>query len=246
MTGPTLILDKVAFYIQNNALLAPSSTTLFGGGWHAIAGPNGGGKSTLLKAIAGLLNHQGNITLQWHNDAKTVGYMPQLSPFDASLPITSSDFLRMHSDKQPVWQRYKKNPKIETVIEKVGINSLLNKRIGTLSTGERQRVLLACALLNEPSILLLDEPMAGVDKQGRAHILRLLQSFKETGGTLIMVEHDWQIIQDCCDTLVWVDGEILAHDAPEVILTPLQAPTSLQAVNNTVYRPIKSERHYAG
>ncbi|MBR7889763.1 metal ABC transporter ATP-binding protein [Marinomonas sp. A79] len=218
-----MLLDKVAVVVQNNPLLTPSSATFFGGGWHGIAGPNGGGKSTLLKAIAGLLNHRGNISLQWPKGKGEVGYMPQLSPFDASLPITVSDFIRLHSDKQPVWQRYKTDPKIEAAIEKVSIQALLKKRIGTLSTGERQRVLLACALLNEPDMLLLDEPMAGVDKQGREQIIQLLQDFKNSGGTLIMIEHDWQIIQDCCDSLAWIDGGLKDHNAPSVVFEQLKS-----------------------
>ncbi|MEO9274477.1 metal ABC transporter ATP-binding protein [Marinomonas sp. 5E14-1] len=224
MKGPTLVIEKVAFYIQNNPLLMASSAQFNSGGWHGIAGPNGGGKSTLLKAIAGLLNHQGSIRLEWPNGRGSIGYMPQLSPFDASLPVTASDFIRLHTDKQPVWKRYKKDPRIEAVVDKVGIQSLLPKRLGTLSTGERQRVLLACALLNEPEILLLDEPMAGVDKQGRTQIIQLLQEFKNAGGTLIMIEHDWQIIQECCDTLAWVDGVLTDHDSPQAIFTRFQTP----------------------
>ena len=222
INGPALSLDKVSITIQGNPLLSASSSQFFSGGWHGIAGPNGGGKSTLLKAVAGLMNHQGEIALRWPNGRGGVGYMPQLSPFDASLPITSSDFLRLHCNKQPIWKVYKKSPKIEAAIDKVGIRSLLSKRIGTLSTGERQRVLLTCALLNEPSILLLDEPMAGVDKQGREQIIQLLNDFKAAGGTLIMVEHDWQVIQECCDTLAWIDGKIIGHDTPEHMFTQIQ------------------------
>ncbi len=238
MNGPSLSLDKVAVFIQNNPLLTASSTQFYGGGWYGIAGPNGGGKSTLLKAMAGLLNHQGEIALQWPNGRGEIGYMPQLSPFDASLPITSADFLRLHSNKQPIWQRYKKNSKIEAAIHKVGIQPLLSKRIGTLSTGERQRVLLACALLNEPEILLLDEPMAGVDKQGREQIIHLLNDFKNTGGTLIMIEHDWKVIQEHCDTLAWIDGTLIDHDSPESIFT------QYQTANIASYRLSTAERNY--
>ncbi|MFT2099003.1 metal ABC transporter ATP-binding protein [Marinomonas sp. 2405UD66-6] len=240
MNGPSLLLENVAFYIQNQPLLATSSAQFYGGGWHGIAGPNGGGKSTLLKAVAGLLNHKGKIALHWPNSRGNIGYMPQLAPFDASLPITSSDFIRLHTNRQPVWQRYKKDSKVEAAIEKVGIRSLLSKRVGTLSTGERQRVLLACALLNEPDILLLDEPMAGVDKQGREQIIQLLGDFKASGGTLIMVEHDWQIIQECCDTLAWVDGALIDQDIPNSIFTRFQTS------NNPIYQSTESELEHVG
>ncbi|SBS29766.1 Zinc import ATP-binding protein ZnuC [Marinomonas aquimarina] len=225
MMGPSLKLQGLGVTIKGMTLLQPLNLTLSGSLWHGIAGPNGGGKSTLLKAIAGLHNHRGQIELHWPNGKNNIGYMPQLSPFDASLPVTALDFLRMHCDKRPVWRRYKGDPKIAAVVERVGMQKLLSKRLGTLSSGERQRVLLACALLNEPHILLLDEPMAGVDKDGREQILEILVDFKAQGGTIVMIEHDWQILQQHCDTLAWIDGGLEAHDTPTAIFDNLQAPT---------------------
>lgn len=222
MTGPSLQLTNVSVTVKGITLLEPLDLTLAGGQWHGIAGPNGGGKSTLLKAIAGLHNHSGSIALHWPNGRNNIGYMPQLSPFDASLPVTALDFLRMHGDKRPVWQRFKGDSKIEAVINRVAIQKLLHKRLGTLSSGERQRVLLACALMNHPHILLLDEPLAGVDKQGREQILEILSQFKAEGGSLIMIEHDWQILQSHCDTLSWIDGGLQSHGTPRTLLNAMQ------------------------
>lgn len=223
MMGPSLHLSNVGVTVKGQALVTPLSLQLEGGLWHGIAGPNGGGKSTLLKAIAGLHNHVGEIALHWPSDRGQIGYMPQLSPFDASLPVTALDFLRMHCDKQPVWRRYRGNPNIEQVIERVSIKGLLSKRLGTLSSGERQRILLACALVNKPDILLLDEPLAGVDKAGREQIIEILCAFKAEGGSLIMIEHDWQILQAHCDTLSWIDGGLQHHDAPDAIFTKINS-----------------------
>lgn len=222
MIGPSLYLANVAVTVKGMPLLEPLDLTLQGGQWHGIAGPNGGGKSTLLKAIAGLHNHRGTIKLHWPNGRDSIGYMPQLSPFDASLPVTALDFLRMHCDKRPVWRHFKGDPKIDAVVERVGIEKLLGKRLGTLSSGERQRVLLSCALLNQPHILLLDEPLAGVDRQGREQILDILVQFKANGGTIVMIEHDWQILQTHCDTLTWIDGGLQGHDDPSTLLESLQ------------------------
>ena len=223
MMGPSLHLSNVGVTVKGQVLVTPLSLQLEGGLWHGIAGPNGGGKSTLLKAIAGLHNHVGEIALHWPSDRGQIGYMPQLSPFDASLPVTALDFLRMHCDKQPVWRRYRGNSAIEQVIERVQIKGLLTKRLGTLSSGERQRVLLACALVKQPDILLLDEPLAGVDKTGREQIMSLLREFKAEGGTLIMIEHDWQILQAHCDTLSWIDGGLLHHDSPDTIFSQINS-----------------------
>ncbi|MBM6550961.1 metal ABC transporter ATP-binding protein [Marinomonas ostreistagni] len=223
MMGPSLYLANVNVTVKGMPLLESLDLNLDGGQWHGIAGPNGGGKSTLLKAIAGLHNHSGSIKLHWPEGRNHAGYMPQLSPFDASLPVTALDFLRMHCDKRPVWRRFKGDPKIDAVVERVGINKLLGKRLGTLSSGERQRVLLSCALLNEPHILLLDEPLAGVDKHGREQILEILVQFKANGGTIVMIEHDWQILQAHCDTLSWIDGGLQGHDDPTTLLQSFQS-----------------------
>ncbi|WP_425641893.1 metal ABC transporter ATP-binding protein [Marinomonas gallaica] len=222
--GPSLHLANLTVAVKGMTLLSAMDLSLEGGLWHGIAGPNGGGKSTLLKAIAGLHNHSGTIELHWPEGRDAIGYMPQLSPFDASLPVTALDFLRMHCDKRPVWLRFKGDPKIAAVVEKVRIQGLLGKRLGTLSSGERQRVLLACALLNRPHVLLLDEPLAGVDKYGREQILEILMNFKADGGTIIMIEHDWQILQQYCDSLSWIDGTLQAHGEPNSVLQSLQVP----------------------
>jgi zinc transport system ATP-binding protein len=178
----------------------------------------------LLKALAGLLNHQGRIERHWQSgDLQQIGYMPQLAPFDATLPVTALDFLRMNSKKRPVWQRYKTDPALEAAIEKVGVAHLLQKRLGTLSTGERQRILLTSALLHQPSLLMLDEPIAGVDRQGREQIIGLLDEFRQQGGTILMVEHDWQIIQQHCDSVSWIDGGLVAHGTPDTVFAGMQA-----------------------
>ncbi|TPE54081.1 ATP-binding cassette domain-containing protein [Maribrevibacterium harenarium] len=227
--GPAIALQDVSVTVKGNTLLTPFSLSLSAGQWHGIAGPNGGGKSTLLKALAGLLNHQGRIERHWQpDDAKQIGYMPQLVPFDATLHVTALDFLRMNSKKRPVWQRYKTDSKLETAIDKVGVANLLPKRLGTLSTGERQRILLTAALLHTPSLLLLDEPIAGVDRKGREHIITLLSEFRQQGGTILMVEHDWQVIQQYCDSVSWIDGGLIEHGAPQMFSQMQAMPMGLR------------------
>lgn len=216
MMGPAVQLRQVAVRTQGNTLLAPLDLTLPAGGWHGVAGPNGGGKSTLIKAIAGLHAHQGRITLHWPGGRPgQVGYMPQLAPFDPSLPITALDFMRMHVKKRPVWLAYRSHRAIEQAIEQVAIRPLLQKRMGTLSTGERQRVLLACTLINQPGLLLLDEPLAGLDAAGRAAMIALLQDFQQQGGTLIMIEHDRQVLERYCDSHILIaSGQLVEHVFP--------------------------------
>jgi len=222
--GPGIICKQLAFTIKGHQLLTPFDLQLEPNQWHGIVGPNGGGKSTLLKAIAGLLNHSGQIELHWAQSKGDIGYMPQLSPFDATLPVTALDFLRLHTNKRPVWRRYKQDCDIEAIVEHVNIQSLLHKRIGTLSTGERQRILLACALMHRPKLLLLDEPMAGMDKAGRKTMIELLNAFIAQGGTIVMIEHDWQIIEDCCDSVSVIEGTLKAHGQTQAVLEKFNTP----------------------
>ena len=92
-TGPDIVCETVNVKINQIELLRPINHTFSAGGWHGIAGPNGGGKSTLLKTIAGLLPHRGKLSIRWQDRHNEIGYMPQVNPFDASLPINVSDFL---------------------------------------------------------------------------------------------------------------------------------------------------------
>ena len=88
--------------------------------------------------------------------------------------------------------------------------------------GERQRVLLAIALLKKPKLLLLDEPLAGIDKQGQESILSVLKAFKQQNGTLIMVEHDFHVLNEHCDSLLWINGGLEKSGTPAQVLQ--QAP----------------------
>lgn len=216
MTGPSVFFRQLSVTANGHSLLKPLDLSLSGGQWHAIAGPNGGGKSTLLKALCGQHHHQGCIAIDWSgSDRQEIGYVPQLAPFDASLPVTARDFLMLNSQRRPIWQRYKSDPDIERVVERLHIMSLLDKRLGTLSTGERQRVLLAAALLKSPTLLLLDEPIAGVDQAGKQLMLTILERFHQQGGTTIMVEHDPSVIKQKCDTVTIINGGLVRHHTPE-------------------------------
>lgn len=204
--GATVGISGLSVSLNGVRLLASMDLHISAGQWCGIAGRNGGGKSTLLKSIAGLLPHKGQISLDWHNGQRRLGYMPQVAPFDTSLPISVQDFLRFSSQTKPVWLGGRKSAQLDAIAQQVGIQGLLIKRLGTLSMGERQRVLLANALLQKPDLLLLDEPLAGLDSQGQEHILALLADFHQAGGTLLMVEHNWQVLEQYCDQIVTIEG----------------------------------------
>ena len=242
--GPAIEINDLAIKLGKVTLLTSVSATMSAGLWHGIVGPNGGGKSTLLKSIAGLMPHSGTIDMVCSsNQAPTIGYMPQLAPFEQSLPISVLDYLRLNSQNRPVWLGFKNQDDIKQVVELLGIGQLLNNRLGTLSMGERQRVLLATALLQKPSLLLLDEPLAGIDKSGQAKILEVLADFKSKGGTIVMVEHNWQVLQQYCDQAYFIDGGLDKSGKPSDVLQQqlTQQAAELPIVHNDANTDINTD-----
>ncbi|KZX77115.1 hypothetical protein A3715_11595 [Oleiphilus sp. HI0009] len=227
IAGPSLRLENVFFQAGNQILLNNISVEFKNGNWFGIAGPNGGGKSTLIKTILGLNNHQGSIILDWPSspelsNAGNIGYIPQLLPFDDSLPISVRDYLLMSLSTKPVWFRRGLPTDVENALEHIQLTDRLDRRIGDLSGGERQRLMLATALLQNPGLLILDEPMTGLDEQGKTESINILKKFRAAGGTILMIEHDWTLIREHCDHCFWVDKTIREIDprAIQVQQTP--------------------------
>jgi zinc transport system ATP-binding protein len=244
--GPTIEIANLGIQLGKITLLESLSTTMESGLWHGILGPNGGGKSTLLKSITGLMPHTGTIDMLWPNEqAPTIGYMPQLAPFEQSLPISVLDYLRLNSQNRPVWLSFKNRKDINEVVELLGIESLLKNRLGTLSMGERQRVLLATALLQKPSLLLLDEPLAGIDKAGQEKILDVLSEFKKQGGTIVMVEHNWQVLQQYCDQAYFIDGGLKISGTPKDVLREHSEEQSRELAKHIQVNSIQDEVRFA-
>ncbi|USD67274.1 ATP-binding cassette domain-containing protein [Vibrio sp. SCSIO 43136] len=219
IAGPKICFEGITLNEGPVQILHEINCTFSSGGWHAVLGPNGGGKSTLLKTILGMTNHRGKLSIHWPLSPtpkhKTFGYVPQLSPFDASLPISVHDYLLMTLTTVPVW--FKRNLATDVIdaLREVQLEDKLKRKLGELSGGERQRLMLCTALLKKPSLLLLDEPMTGLDKQGREDCLHLLKMFHQAGGTILMVEHDWEVVEKYCQQIFWVDKTILSVSSTE-------------------------------
>ena len=219
LDGPSIRLDQADVRVDNTQLVAPVSTRFEGGQWHAILGPNGGGKSTLLKMLMGLMPHHGFVNIDWPKGEKgRIGYMPQMLPFDRSVPISVLDYVLMSVSTRPLWFGRSLSPDVKAVIQDMRLSHMLNRKIGALSGGERQRLLFACALLQSPSLLVLDEPLSGLDQAGQKEMLGLFSAFKKRGGTIVMVEHNWQVVIDYCDQAYWVEGELKAKGSPTDVL----------------------------
>ncbi|AVM68363.1 ABC transporter [Lachnospiraceae bacterium oral taxon 500] len=179
-----------------------------------IIGPNGGGKTTLIKAILGIIRPvQGTIEL---DPGQTLGYVPQLTTFDRKFPITVMEVILLgHLPKRITWgHRFTKHEKehAKFVMKRLGILELKNRQIGELSGGQMQRVLVARALMNHPTILVLDEPTAGVDEVSKKEIYQLLTELNKNI-TILMITHDQLDAAAFISRFVYVDKTIKAMPA---------------------------------
>ena len=191
---PSLLVEIDALTVRRDGVTLVESVSLRipPGTIHVLSGPNGGGKTTLLKAVLGQIPFEGTIRCHWRREGR-VGYVPQSLEFDRELPLTVTDFLAMMWQRRPVClgNGAPVRKQIEEALDAVGLARLAGRRLGVLSGGELQRALLAQALVPVPELLLLDEPTAGIDVEGRRAIeATLLRLKRELSVTTLLVSHD--------------------------------------------------------
>ncbi|VVP54568.1 Vitamin B12 import ATP-binding protein BtuD [Pseudomonas fluorescens] len=207
--GRTTILDKVTFQVR------PGSV-------HALVGPNGGGKSSLIKTLLGQMPHQGRLSLQWPAVPGTIGYVPQALEFDRGLPMTVDDFMAAMCQRRPAFLGLSKHyaTAIGEALERVGMQDKRKRRMGALSGGERQRVLLAQGLIPPPQLLVLDEPMSALDEAGIRVFERLLGDWRAAGITVLWIEHDLEAVGRLADHVTGLNRRVLFDATPQQALTP--------------------------
>ncbi len=206
--GRTTILDRVAFQVQ------PGSV-------HALVGPNGGGKSSLIKTLLGEMPHQGQLRLQWPDAPGTIGYVPQALEFDRGLPMTVDDFMAAMCQRRPAFLGLSRHyaQAIGEALERVGMQDKRKRRMGALSGGERQRVLLAQGLIPAPQLLVLDEPMSALDEAGIQVFERLLHDWRQSGITLLWIEHDLEAVGRLADRVTGLNRRVLFDGPAQQTLT---------------------------
>ncbi|MCM8806209.1 MAG: metal ABC transporter ATP-binding protein [Candidatus Omnitrophica bacterium] len=196
-----------------------------------IIGPNGGGKTTLLKTMLGIIKpYKGDIKIMGETPEKGreyIGYVPQYVFFDLKFPITVWEVvLTGRLNRTKYFKNYSKEDKeiSEAALKQVEMEKYKNKKIGELSGGERQRVFVARALVSHPQILLLDEPMANVDSPREKEFYELLKKLKEQEKmTIILVSHDIGIISAYVDKIACINRKLYFHDSKEIKMDELMA-----------------------
>ncbi|MBR2216451.1 MAG: ATP-binding cassette domain-containing protein [Selenomonadaceae bacterium] len=191
----------------------------------ALIGPNGAGKSTLLRAILGEVRHTGQLhyvdAKGKHTGAPIIGYVPQYLRFDVSTPTSVKDIFAACLTSAPVWlfNRRRLAPRIKESLARVKAEHLMERRLGALSGGELQRVLLALALDPLPDLLLLDEPVSGVDQSGLKLFYELVGELRaKEDMAIILISHDLDMVKNYADKVVLLNKKVVAAGTPEVVL----------------------------
>ncbi|MBR2875560.1 MAG: metal ABC transporter ATP-binding protein [Clostridia bacterium] len=199
-----------------DVLLSSVSFELFCGQLTALIGVNGAGKTTLLKSILNEIKHDGTVLFESHHGEKieniTIGYVPQHLDFDRSAPISVEDFMLIGRTSSPVcFKKDKKQSKaIDEALSMVGCLELKQKTLGMLSGGEIQRVMLASALYPLPELLILDEPVSGVDAKGSEKFYEVISDLKKNYHIAIaMVSHDFGIVKEYADNVILINKSVL-------------------------------------
>ena len=195
--GPSIEIANLELQYGENQILSNINHTFEAGQCHVVMGPNGGGKTSLLRSILGLTPFKGQIDILWDDAANngkpgSVGYVPQKAMFEQSLPLTVMDFILLNLTRSPLFWRKRQQDKLFVLsqLERVGMANRADRRMGQLSGGEQQRVLFAQALLDDPDLLVLDEPTTGMDEQGVRYLESLIHEFVAQGKTVLAVHHD--------------------------------------------------------
>ena len=203
---------------QGDALLSDVSVHIHCGQLTALVGPNGAGKTTFIRALLSQVPYRGVIEHQdahgKHFGAIRTGYVPQHFPFDKQMPLTVCDLMASAMSARPVWlgvsKQVRKQAKETLAIARA--DSLIDRQLGRLSGGELQRVLLALALYPLPDLLILDEPVSGVDQNGLSLFLDVVTELTRTHHlAILLVSHDWAVVQKYADHVILLDKKVLAE-----------------------------------
>ena len=214
--------ERINVRLGDNLILDQVSANVPRGSCTAIIGPNGGGKTTLLLAFLGELPYTGQIRFTGSGHPLRIAYVPQRLPFDRGMPLTVLEFMVMGWQRTPLCFGVRRpyRQRAMELLHSVGMDGLEKRRLGALSGGELQRVLLALALGEEPELLVLDEPASGVDFQGEQVFCELLKKLRhERGFTQLMVSHNLSSVTHHASHVICLKHRVVAEGPPRAVLT---------------------------
>lgn len=218
-------IEKLCVKYGNKQILKDVNLHIHCGQLAVIIGPNGAGKTTLLRAMLAEIPFSGKI-INRPSEKKgqrpfRIGYVPQRLEFDYTSPVNVFDLFVASMTSWPVWLHDRHNIKKTALdsLRKVNMDQCISSRLGTLSGGQLQRVLLALALTPVPDLLLLDEPVSGVDLSGIDLFYRMVSELRKTHHlAILMVSHDCAIAAKYADRIVFINHSVHADGKPADVL----------------------------
>jgi zinc/manganese transport system ATP-binding protein len=211
-TGPVLDVDDVTVDLGGRRVLESVTFAIGPGEFTALIGPNGSGKTTLLRVILGLQRAAGRVRVAGgrRGGRRSVGYVPQKVMLDPDLPMRGRDLISLGLDGNrpglPLPSAARRQ-RVEEMVAAVGAQTFADARVGRLSGGEQQRILIAHALISRPRLLLLDEPLANLDLRSGGEVVDLLSRLAADQGTGVLLSaHDVNPLVRAMDRVVYLAG----------------------------------------
>jgi len=217
-------VDQLGVTLDNQVLLKDVSLHIHCGELTALIGANGAGKTTLLRALLGQIEYKGSVR-HLSSDGRPAadlrtGYVPQQLEFDHSSPVTVTDFLAGSLSRRAVFLGVSKKTKdkVMKALARTHCEKLADRPLGALSGGELQRVLLALALVPQPDLLILDEPVSGVDQNGLESFYQTVDELKRKNHmAILLVSHDLDVVERYADRVVLMQGTVIKQGAPQIV-----------------------------
>jgi len=205
---PLISATDVCMRLGGSAVLDHVGLAVAPGEIVTLIGPNGAGKTTLLRIVLGLLRPDAGRVAR--RPGLSIGYVPQRFAVDPTLPMTVGRFLAL--------MRRRPRADLAAALAEVGVSGALDRPLHGLSGGEFQRVVLAGALLKSPDLLVLDEPLQGVDVRGQAELFELIARLRrERGFAVLMVSHDLHLVMRATDRVICLNGHVCCHGEPHAV-----------------------------
>ena len=222
---PILEVDHLSVRYESGLALDQVSFQLHQGERVAMVGPNGAGKSTLFKVIAGILEpSSGQVSIAGEGPGGhiCIAYVPQRSQVDWSFPVTVSDVVMMgRTGKVGLlhWPKRKDQELVRQALAEVGMEALAGRQISELSGGQQQRMFIARALTQEAELMLMDEPLNGLDVHSQEAIFAILDDLRRRGVTIMLATHDLDQAADRFDRVLLLNHRLLGFGTPQEVFT---------------------------
>ncbi|MGD8216985.1 metal ABC transporter ATP-binding protein [Pseudomonas thivervalensis] len=223
MRGPAIVFDHVSLQLGGTQVLDDVSFRVEAGALHCLVGPNGGGKTSLVRALLGQMPHSGTVRVEGEVTTP-MGYVPQLPDFDRNVPMTVNDLMALLGQRRPAFLGSSRAAKAANAeaLARTGVADMGTKPFGSLSGGQRQRVLLAQAISPAPWLLILDEPTAGIDEPGVRLVEALVAELHGRGVTILWINHDLEQVRRIAQSVTVINRRVLFHGAPDQVAYSLE------------------------